>query len=143
VVILDGQKSKLVDLKLSPNRWKIGKIEDRCPNTDSTLLEGLRLWLYYRQNVVNLFHVNFKMISAFENLSTLFARVRYKSTLMLMPHVSKKCTLQVEATVASQTLILDPIGGLTHGVNGVLLGRVKPLQSLGSLVKVWRRYICG
>ena len=41
-------------------------------------------------DVVNLFHVDFQMISSFEHLTTGFARVRNKSPLMLVTNMSQK-----------------------------------------------------
>ena len=74
-------------------------------------------------------HMHFQVVSSFKNLSALAARVRYKSTLMLMADMSEQSAFKVETSRTFRTSKLhSALCRLAKCVNIVLLGIVQPFQ---------------
>ena len=74
-------------------------------------------------DVVDLFHVHFQVVSSFEDLSTRLAGMRHKSALVLVAHVSQQRALKIEDARAHRALELGPVWSLTHRVHRVSVGQ--------------------
>jgi hypothetical protein len=80
---------------------------------------------------MNLFHVHLQVVRSLEHLTAVAARMRHKSTLMLVTNVTKQSALEVEAAAAGRATVLHTLRRLAEGVDGVLLRAVQPLQADG------------
>ena len=102
------------------HHWRLGRIGSRGCVERKPAARG--------RYVVNLFHVDFEMIGPLKHLAALAARMRTKPALVLMPDVTEESALQVEASAAGRTSVLDAVRGLAHGVHGVLFCAVQTFQ---------------
>ncbi len=80
-----------------------------------------------RLNLMDLLQVNLEVVGALKHLSALWARVGDEAALVLVPHVTEKRALEVEAAVARFTAKFVSISRLHHREHVVCI--CEPLQT--------------
>ena len=68
---------------------------------------------------MNFLHMNFKMISSFENLTARFTGVRNEATLVLVANVPQQRAFQVKHAGTDRALELGSLRSLAHSVHRV------------------------